>query len=63
MIMQKKLWRVLVYHENGEYWVEVPSMPGCFARAESLPAAMQSIHQQLQDECRTHEYPCEAPPY
>ena len=34
--------------EEGGYWAEVPSLPGCFTEAESLDEIRNNLHEAVQ---------------
>ena len=34
--------------EEGGYWAEVPSLPGCFTEAESLDELRSNLHEAVQ---------------
>lgn len=34
--------------EEGGFWAEVPSLPGCVTQAESLPELEANIHQAIE---------------
>lgn len=34
---------VILHEEDGSYWVEVPSLPGCFGQGETREAALEDI--------------------
>ena len=47
-------YRVRVHHEEGAYWAEVETLPGCFASGETLDelkeAVVEAIHLYLEDD-------------
>ncbi len=34
---------VILHEEDGNFWVEVPSLPGCFGQGETREAALEDI--------------------
>lgn len=34
--------------EEGGYWVEVPTLPGCFSQGESIDEAMRNIKEAIE---------------
>jgi len=34
--------------EEGGYWVEIPTLPGCFSQGESLEGAMKNIKEAIE---------------
>ena len=48
----EKLVRVLVFRDEDGFWIEVPEMPGCAAKAPTLAQAMAAI----EDEINTSDF-------
>ena len=41
--------------EEGGYWAEVPSLPGCFTQGETLEELKQNLHEAVEGWLRTKE--------
>lgn len=39
---------ILHQAEEGGYWVEVPSLPGCFSQGESIDEALKNIKEAVE---------------
>jgi hypothetical protein len=44
---QTQLVRVIVYRQANGFWVEVPSMPGCHGRGQTMQAALQAARTEI----------------
>ena len=48
--------KVIVHKaEEGGYWAEVPSLPGCFTQGETLEELKQNLHEAVEGWLRTKE--------
>jgi predicted RNase H-like HicB family nuclease len=42
-------YTVIVHNaEEGGYWVEVPSLPGCFSQGETIDGAMNNVREAIE---------------
>jgi len=42
-------YTVIVHHaEEGGYWAEVPSLPGCFSQGETIDETMSSVREAIE---------------
>jgi len=48
--------KVIVHKaEEGGYWAEVPSLPGCFTQGETLEELKQNVYEAVEGWLRTKE--------
>lgn len=48
--------KVIVHKaEEGGYWAEVPSLPGCFTQSETLEELKQNLYEAVEGWLRTKE--------
>ena len=48
--------KVIVHKaEEGGYWAEVPSLPGCFTQGETLEELKQNLYEAVEGWLRTKE--------
>ena len=48
--------KVIVHKaEEGGYWAEVPSLPGCFTQGETLDELKQNLYEAVEGWLRTKE--------
>jgi predicted RNase H-like HicB family nuclease len=43
----QRAFRVLIHHEDGSLWAEVPDVPGCFASGDTQDELLESLTEAL----------------
>ena len=56
IIHEKQVTHKVLIHRSkiGGYWAEVPSMPGCFSQAETLPEMRRMIDDAMSERLKRH---------